>query len=130
MRILIAEDEFLVGVHLEEDLRSAGCSIVGPFSTLEMATRASHRERFDVAILDVNLNGDMVFPLADELSARGIPFIFLTGYISADLPERFRKSPQISKPHDPAVLLKEIQTAVPKADRGRNAVGDAKLDPP
>jgi DNA-binding response OmpR family regulator len=114
MRVLIAEDEFLVGIQLEEDLRSAGCSIVGPFSTLEMATRAARRERFDLAILDINLNGNMVYPLADELSARGVPFIFLSGYISTDLPDRFRKSPQITKPHDPAVLIKEIQTVAPK----------------
>jgi DNA-binding response OmpR family regulator len=116
MRVLIAEDEFLVGVQLEEDLRSAGCAIVGPFSTLETATQAARCERFDLAILDINLNGDMVYPLADELSARDVPFIFLSGYISADLPERFRESPQITKPHDPVALIKEIQTAVPKSD--------------
>ena len=115
MRVLIAEDEFLVGIQLEDDLRSAGCSIVGPFSTLEMATRAARRERFDLAILDINLNGDMVYPLADELSARGVPFIFLSGYTSADLPERFKKSRQITKPHDPEALIKEIKTATPKA---------------
>ena len=116
MRILIVEDEFLVGLLLEEDLRSAGCSIVGPFSTLEVATQASRRERFDLAILDINLNGDMVYPLADELSARGIPFIFLSGYISANLPERFRQSPQLAKPHDPAALLTKLRAAVSRAD--------------
>jgi DNA-binding response OmpR family regulator len=116
MRVLIAEDEFLVGLQLEEDLRSAGCSIVGPFSTLEKATQASRRERFDLAVLDINLNGDRVYPLADELSARGVPFIFLSGYISSDLPERYRKWPHVSKPHDPLVLLREIRAAVPKAD--------------
>jgi len=121
MRILIAEDEFLVGVHLEEDLRSAGCSIVGPFSSLETAMRAARRERFDLAVLDINLNGTMVYPLADELSARGIPFIFLSGYIAADLPERFRQARQIAKPHDPAVLIEEIRAAAPKADRGHDA---------
>lgn len=115
MRILLAEDEFLVGVQLEQDLHSAGCSIVGPFNTLETATQASRCERFDLAILDINLNGDMVYPLADELSARRVPFILLSGYLSADLPDRFRASPQVTKPHDPAALIKEIRTAVPKA---------------
>ena len=111
MRVLIAEDEFLVSIQLEEDLRSAGCSIVGPFRTVEKATRASRSERFDLAILDINLNGDRVYPLADELSARGVPFIFLSGYLSADLPERFRAWAHITKPHDPAALLKEIRAA-------------------
>jgi DNA-binding response OmpR family regulator len=112
VRVLIAEDEFLVAVQVEEDLRSAGCSIVGPFNTLETATQAARRERFDLAVLDINLNGDMVYPLADELSARGVPFIFLSGYVSGDLPARFRRSPQLTKPHDPAALSREIQTAV------------------
>ena len=116
MRVLIAEDEFLVGIQLEEDLRSAGCSIVGPFGTLETATVASRRERFDLALLDINLNGDLVYPLADELSARGVPFIFLSGYLSAALPERFRGSPLIAKPHDPAALIEVIRAAVPQAD--------------
>jgi len=116
MRILVAEDEFLVGIQLEEDLRSAGCSIIGPFNTLEMATQAARRERFDLAILDINLNGKMVYPLADELAERGVPFVFLSGYMSADLPERFRAAPQIAKPHDPTVLIKQIRTAAPTID--------------
>ena len=116
LRVLIAEDEFLVGIQLEEDLRSAGCSIVGPFSRLETATLAARRERFDLALLDINLNGDRVYPLADELSARGAPFIFLSGYLSAALPERFRGSPRMAKPHDPAALLKAIRAAVPDPD--------------
>lgn len=120
IRVLIAEDEFLVGLQLEEDLRSAGCSIVGPFNTLEAATRAARTERFDLALLDINLNGDMVYPLADEFLARGVPFIFLSGYVSADLPARFRRSPRLTKPHDPAALSKQIRTVV--ASRG--AVAD------
>lgn len=116
MRVLIAEDEFLVGIQLEEDLLAAGCSIVGPFRTLETATLAARSERFDLAILDINLNGDTVYPVADELSARGIPFIFLSGYTSADLPARFRDAPQVMKPHDPAVLIREMRTAAPKPD--------------
>jgi DNA-binding response OmpR family regulator len=116
MRILITEDEFLVGIQLEEDLRSAGYSIVGPFGTLEAATEAARRERFDLALLDINLNGEPVYPLADELSARAVPFIFLSGYLSAALPERFKGTPQIAKPHDPAALIKAIRAAVPQAD--------------
>jgi DNA-binding response OmpR family regulator len=112
MRVLIAEDEFLVAIQLEEDLRSAGCSILGPFTTLERATQASRREAFDLAILDINLDGQMVYPLAEELSARGVPFIFLSGYVRSDLPERFRWAPQLNKPHDPAALRKQIETLV------------------
>lgn len=114
-RVLAAEDEFLVGVQLEEDLRAAGYMVFGPFSTLEAAVRASRRERFDVAVLDINLKGEKVYPLADELLARGIPLILMSGYVATDLPERFRSSSLIAKPHDPIVLVAEIQAAVRKA---------------
>jgi DNA-binding response OmpR family regulator len=116
MRILIAEDEFLLGIQLEEELRSAGCAIVGPFSTLAKATLAARREGFDLALLDINLNGDRVYPLADELAARGVPFIFLSGYLSAALPERFKGAPQIAKPHDPTALIRTIRAAVPQPE--------------
>lgn len=112
MRILIVEDEFLVAVQLEEDIRSAGCTVVGPYSTLARAVEASRRERFDVALLDVNLNGDMVYPLADELLARRIPFVLLSGYSSSDLPERLSDVPRATKPYDPATLIEILQTAV------------------
>jgi CheY-like chemotaxis protein len=102
----------LVGTQLDEDLRAAGCSTLGPYSTLETATQGAS---ISLAVLDINLNGHPVYPVADELSARGIPFIFLSGYIAPNLPERFRGSPQIAKPHDPAALLKEVQAAMPDA---------------
>ena len=129
MRILIAEDEFLVGVQLEEDLRSAGWSIVGPFSTLETATLAARRERFDLALLDINLNGIPVYPLADELHARGTPFIFVSGYLSAALPERFRGALQIIKcgrrricSLGPRSCIRDSNERAPKAKQFRQGV--------
>jgi len=67
-RVLVVEDEFLLRLELEEWLRSAGCAIIGPFSALEPArVVAARREPIDLAILDTNLNGQMVYPLADDL---------------------------------------------------------------
>jgi DNA-binding response OmpR family regulator len=77
-RILIVEDESLLAMELEELLQTAGYTIVGPFSDLARARQAAHREAIDLAVLDTNLNGEMVYPLADDLSARAIPFIFVT----------------------------------------------------
>jgi hypothetical protein len=65
-------------------------------------------------VLDVNLNGEMVFPLASDLMVRGIPFLFLTGYSLSDLPEGLRTSPRLSKPHDPVGLVKTIQGMLTK----------------
>ena len=79
-RILVVEDEVLLTLSLEDDLRDAGLFMLGPYTTLELALQASRSESFDLALLDVNLRGEAVFPLADELIARNIPIVFLTGY--------------------------------------------------
>ncbi|MBX6425545.1 MAG: response regulator [Variibacter sp.] len=115
-RILIIEDEFLLALMLEEDLRSMGFSTVGPFTDLAGAREALLNEAFDLVVLDINLNGEMVFSLADELLARRIPFVFLTGYDLFNLPERLRGAPRVSKPYDRAVLQREIQRVLSASD--------------
>jgi two-component sensor histidine kinase/ActR/RegA family two-component response regulator len=127
-RILVVEDESLLAMELEQLLQSEGYSIVGPFSSLARAAESALREPIDLAILDTNLNGEMVYPLADNLSARGIPFIFLTGYGASDLPERFRAAPRIAKPYDPGALSRELlrrttAKAAPPSCQPRNYVG-------
>jgi CheY-like chemotaxis protein len=107
-RILIAEDEFLVAVLLEQDVTEAGYRVIGPFTRFPEALDAVRRGGFDLALLDINMNGQMAYPLADELLTRGVPFIFLSGYGAQDLPERFRDCPRISKPYDASTLLREI----------------------
>jgi CheY-like chemotaxis protein len=108
-RILIVEDEFLLACSLEEDLRGFGYDVVGPFSSLAAALDAARREAVDAAILDVNLNGTMVYPLADELVARGTPVMFLSGYGMAVIPDRFQAVPRLPKPSDPAVVDRELR---------------------
>lgn len=108
LRILIVEDEFLVSVALEDDLRQSGAQIVGPFSNLTDALAGAERHDFDLALLDINLDGTMVYPLADALLSRGMPFLFLSGYIGADLPARFAAQRRLSKPYDPMRLVDEI----------------------
>ena len=120
LRALIVEDESLLALSLEDDLVSAGCSILGPFASLSSATEALRTKQFDLAILDVNLNGEMVYPLADELTARAIPFVLLTGYLATDLPERFRKLPQVTKPYDPTSLIAAIDQAI---SRTKSTIG-------
>ena len=109
LRVLVVEDEFLVGVIIEQDLRAAGLSVLGPFSNLDQALNASRRQAFDLAMLDINLNGTMVYPLADDLVARRIPFMFLTGYALADLPERFAEIRRVAKPYDSIELIAAIR---------------------
>jgi DNA-binding NtrC family response regulator len=108
-RVLIVEDEFFLAILLEEDLQAAGCTIVGPFKTVKTAVDASRNEAFDVAILDINLNGQMVYPLAEELMRLGTPFLFLSGYGFGDLPAKFRNIPRLAKPYETTMLVRELQ---------------------
>ena len=80
LRVLLVEDEIMVALLLEEMLAELGHTVVGPVARLERALEMTQREPFDVAILDVNINGSEVYPVAEALAARDIPFAFVTGY--------------------------------------------------
>jgi len=115
LNVLILEDDFLISCSLEEDIRLLGCSVVGPFSNLARAREAIRHVPVDFAVLDINLNGEMSYPLADDLTAQKVPFLFLTGYGASALPERFRQCPRVAKPYDPANLSREIRRVVQAA---------------
>jgi CheY-like chemotaxis protein len=115
LRILVVEDEFLVAVALEDDLRDGGASVIGPFGDLGSALAGAEQQAFDMALLDINLGGVMVYPLADALLARRVPFLFLSGYTGADLPPRFAAQRRLSKPCDPARLVDEILSLMPRS---------------
>lgn len=110
LRVLVVEDESLVAMFLEDVLEDLGHQMVGPYSRVDAALTAAQAEDFDVAILDVNVNGQAIFPVAETIAARGIPFIFSTGYGQKSLPEEYRSRPTLDKPFLPgdveAVLAK------------------------
>jgi CheY-like chemotaxis protein len=114
-RILVVEDEFLLACTLQEDLRERGYDVLGPYNSLAEAFTAARRETFDAAVLDVNLGGTMVYPLADELTQRGIPVIFLSGYGFGIIPQRLAAHPRLAKPSDPDLLDRALRRAM--ADR-------------
>lgn len=98
-RVLVIEDESLVAMLLETILDDMGCSVVGPESNIDDGLRsATHEAALDAALLDVNVAGREVFPVAEALKARGVPFVFSTGYGEAGLPEHWRGHPTIQKP--------------------------------
>lgn len=100
LRVLVVEDEFLVALEVEAALEEFGCSVVGPYAKLSKALDAARTTPVDGAVLDINLNGEMVYPLAELLTTQKVPFVFITGYTAADLPERFRPFRRLSKPLD------------------------------
>jgi DNA-binding response OmpR family regulator len=108
-RVLLVEDEFLLSLVLAADLRAAGYDVLGPCATVAAAMEAAQSESFDGAILDINLKGQLVYPVAEELARRRIPFMFLSGYAHSNMPEPFRARPYLPKPTDSTVVLHEVQ---------------------
>ncbi|SFR96459.1 response regulator [Sphingomonas jatrophae] len=97
--ILIVKDEYLLADDLRAAMHRAGAEVLGPFPTLaDAAACIDTGSALDAAVLDVNLQGEMVFSLADMLVARGVPFIFSTGYDQSALPARFASAPRLEKP--------------------------------
>ena len=118
-RILVAEDEYLPALELQEMIENWGGTVIGPVSRLEQALSLVRSEELDGAILDVMLNRDTSFPVADELIAKGIPVIFVTGYDASLLPERFGSLPRLSKPYTEGESAGLLQRVFAKADRAR-----------
>ena len=79
-RILVVEDEALIAVMVEDMLSEMGCDVVGPAGTIEQALRLAKAEVLNGAVLDVNVRGERIDPVADALMARGVPVLFATGY--------------------------------------------------
>ena len=105
MRVLVVEDTLLIAEVIADELRDQGCSVIGPASRLQQGLALAADERLDGALLDVNLAGELCFPIADALTERGVPFAFLTGYGDAAIPVGYRDTPRLTKPFDGANLL-------------------------
>jgi len=113
VRVLLVEDEYLVASLIEEMLEIAGCIVTGPIPRLAEAVDAADRERCDAAVLDVNLAGERIYPVADILSRRKIPFVFVTGY--GVLPGEYANRPRLCKPFKMADLLDTLSDIVKTA---------------
>jgi len=103
--VLIVEDEYLIADDLTQDLKKSGVTIIGPVATLDEAFAAVSTRRPDLAVLDINLRGQSVFPLADLLTARHVPYVFVTGYNADAVPDRFGAIPLFEKPVRAGELL-------------------------
>jgi DNA-binding NtrC family response regulator len=106
-RLLVVEDEYLIASDLVAALEEARAEVVGPAATVEAALQlvASEDSTLDGAVLDINLRDQRVFPVADALEARGVPFVFATGYDEGSIPPAYRGMPRYEKPVDKQKLL-------------------------
>ncbi len=112
--VLVVEDDFIVAYDMRTLLEERGARVIGPAATLAEATALVTQHAPDVALLDVNLNGELVFPVADWLRERRIPFAFATAYADDDriFPEPLRNIPRLAKPVLPSLLVGELRRLI------------------
>jgi CheY-like chemotaxis protein len=117
-RILVVEDEAMVAMLIEIIVSDAGCVVVGPIATVRRALETIERERVDAALLDVRVNGCQAYPVADALMARGIPFVFVSGFARKEMPANYRRCAYIAKPFQPDAILASLDKMIGRAGRG------------
>ena len=110
-RILVVEDEYLLADALADALVALGAQVVGPIGQLAEAMALVETTPLDGAVLDINLRGEMVFPLADALTARGVSYVFVTGYGQENIPSRYKDIPVLPKPVDVRLLEPMLRAA-------------------
>ncbi|WP_022963939.1 response regulator [Halopseudomonas pelagia] len=108
-RVLVVEDEMTIALMIEEMLLDLGAQVIGPESRLDAALPLAGEASLDAAILDVNIRGGTSYPVADILAARGIPFIFCSGYNDWALEERHRDRPRLTKPYSLKALQDQVK---------------------
>ena len=97
-RVLVVEDELLIAMMIEDALTDLGCEIVGPASTLDSAMKLAVEEDLHAAFLDITIRGGSVFPVAELLMKKGVPFVFSSGYGDWALPDAFKGQRRLTKP--------------------------------
>jgi CheY-like chemotaxis protein len=111
-KVLLVEDEALIIMLLEDALADLGCEIAGVASRFDDAITMARVVDFDLAVLDVNLNGLRTFPIAETIRARGIPFVFATGYGATSVPDHLKSAPVLQKPFASDELADALSTAL------------------
>jgi CheY-like chemotaxis protein len=109
LKVLAVEDESMVAMWLEDALTDLGCTVVGPAARIQEALALIDSEPVQVAVLDVNLAGEPVFPVADRLQELQIPFLFATGYGAAGLVARHEHRTVLQKPYSVETLKLALQ---------------------
>ena len=112
MSVFVVEDESLVLMNLEDMLAELGCRLVGPALRLDQAQAMLEAvAAADIAVLDVNIGGHVIFPFAEQLKARGVPLVLATGYGRDGLPEEWQTATVLGKPYTFEDLAKALMTA-------------------
>ena len=116
-RVLIVEDEMLIALLIEDFLTDIGCHTIGPYGTLAAGLQAARSEALDLAVLDVNLDGERVYPVAEVLAERQIPFLFLSGYGDEAIPFGRENWKVCAKPFKGEVLVRMLAELLEPAEQ-------------
>jgi DNA-binding NtrC family response regulator len=115
MRVLVVEDELMIRMLLQDMLDDLGHTLAGEAGHIDEAMTLARQADFDIAILDVNLGGQPISPVVEVLIARGLPFVFATGYGQRGVPEPYRMIPTLQKPFQADALALALEAAAPRA---------------
>jgi CheY-like chemotaxis protein len=110
-RVFVVEDEMMIRMLLDGMLSDLGHSMAAEAGRIDEALEIARDADFDVAILDVNLNGQPITPVVEVLIARGLPFVFATGYGQRGVPEAYRTNPTLQKPFQSEALADALEAA-------------------
>lgn len=112
LRVLAVEDESLVALWLEDLLLELGCIVVGPAARVDEALKLVGAQSVQAAVLDINVAGEKIFPVADRLRELGIPFVFATGYGAAGLVDPHKDRAVLQKPYSSETLRRALEAAL------------------
>jgi CheY-like chemotaxis protein len=113
LRVFLVEDEVIIRMMVADMLEELGHAVAAEAGQLNQALELAQSSEFDLAILDVNLNGKVITPVADLIKTRRLPFMFATGYGTAGVPEVFRDRPTLQKPFELNALAAAINSMLP-----------------
>jgi len=114
-RVLLVEDELMIRMLIDGMLSDLGHTVTAQAGGIEEAMALAKDAEFDVAILDVNLNGQQITPVVEILLRRGLPFVFATGYGSRGVPDAYRAIPVLQKPFQVEALAQALEAIPPKS---------------
>lgn len=111
--VLVVEDDYLIAAALAEELADRAAVVIGPAPSVESALiLVDGAGQLDLAVLDVNLRGEEVYPVADVLAGKGIPFVLVTGYDRHAIPDRYRQGLILEKPVETSAVLSALRRLV------------------
>jgi CheY-like chemotaxis protein len=108
LKVMLVEDEFIISMLTEDMLIELGYEVVSIVATLEEGLAMAEQQDFDLAILDINLNGKPSYPIADILQARSVPFVFASGYTGLGIDPKYAAVPQLQKPFSMDALARAL----------------------